>query len=408
MTKIAFLSFKSLSPWVSCQGLSADLARCYYEAYGEGFQHFEVSNRETEWDELVEAIIRFQPEIVVLGDHRLRIPLWIYKIKTRLKNPVTWGLHTFGCFSARMGEWMTAAPLLKDEKVIFFTGSEVQRQFVTPFFAQPENIICLPFPYDSSKDTFDLNKRMEIRAQYHIGEEEQIYLYTGRISFQKNVHHLVKLFSQNHRQNKKAHLFICGKPDDMNWRMEPHGYYLNYAAELFFESLRLAESLGASVHYLGQKNQDELHGIYCAADRFISLSTFDGEDYGRSVAEALSHGLPCVLTSWGGFKDFARLSSVKSVQVKHDGRNLQLNQTELMLSFQSSHLTDRSEVTQEFSNEWGMARSIIRLKNYYQSPIRPFAGMSHEANVFLKHLVIEWPQTEYFKHYERFLYPYWA
>jgi glycosyltransferase involved in cell wall biosynthesis len=72
----------------------------------------------------------------------------------------------------------------------------------------------------------------------------------------------------------------------------------------------------------------ELFGLYRDAHAFLLPSM--GEGFGLTLAEAMSTGLPCIYTPWGGPRDFIsekegypvkwKFSPVNTIEVREDGR----------------------------------------------------------------------------------------
>lgn len=58
-----------------------------------------------------------------------------------------------------------------------------------------------------------------------------------------------------------------------------------------------------NVHMLGSLTKEELASQYEHADVFIFLSRFKGEGFSNSLAEAMSAGLPCIVTDWAANAD---------------------------------------------------------------------------------------------------------
>lgn len=81
----------------------------------------------------------------------------------------------------------------------------------------------------------------------------------------------------------------------------PGSYFTQFKSSLIDKGL-------TNVRFLGDLDEEELLGVYHASDLFVSFSTFNDDDYGMSIAEALMCGLPALLTQWGGLPTFKKYS----------------------------------------------------------------------------------------------------
>lgn len=59
----------------------------------------------------------------------------------------------------------------------------------------------------------------------------------------------------------------------------------------------------SNVVLLGEKNKTEVKKELEKADIFMFLSYFEGEGFSNALAEAMSNGLPCIVTDWAANKD---------------------------------------------------------------------------------------------------------
>lgn len=98
------------------------------------------------------------------------------------------------------------------------------------FFNNQQIVETFPFPFLEENSSFNSKRRQLIRQRFNFEESDLVLIYTGRISYQKNVHHLIRLLSELSLPEKKIKLLIAGRPDDKNPRELPYGYYLNYSA----------------------------------------------------------------------------------------------------------------------------------------------------------------------------------
>jgi len=99
---------------------------------------------------------------------------------------------------------------------------------------------------------------------------------------------------------------IAGTCDDIGSPTMAGQLPAGYFQQRFDEVLStLAKSLRGRIRILGNLDRNELSGLYCAADSFISFSLYHDEDFGMAPAEALATGLPALLSDWGGYSSFA-------------------------------------------------------------------------------------------------------
>lgn len=119
-------------------------------------------------------------------------------------------------------------------------------------------------------DKFSPKKKcsIDIKAKLGIFNNNKIFIYTGPLIKRKNVNLLVKLFNNN----KDYNLIIVGDGDELQ--------YLNHHS-------------GTNIFFTG--SVDNVVDYLNIADVFIMLSSSEG--FPNSVMEALSVGLPCVLSN---------------------------------------------------------------------------------------------------------------
>lgn len=118
----------------------------------------------------------------------------------------------------------------------------------------------------------------------HGGDARRL-LFVGRLIRAKGVDHIIRALT---RLPEEVELTIAGDG--------PHRTSLE----------RLARELGLDrrCHFLGRVSHEELDAVYQAAGVFVFPSLRDSG--GAVVLEAMSHGLPCVVSAWGGPETYAR------------------------------------------------------------------------------------------------------
>jgi glycosyltransferase involved in cell wall biosynthesis len=298
--KVLFLKKPQTQEWHSCKTILQNLEQAYTLAFGEDLVIADTSD--------LNSLAAHHPQIIVLADQRLNYEYVVGSLKSVMKGPIDWVIHAYGCFPGRVTEFMNAYERMRPDRLKIITASSCFQKMIQQLFHSTEMVSKCPFPVSNPEVQPFL--RDKLRAEIGIKQDESVFLYAGRISYQKNVHQLIHLFRQLPLKNNYK-LVICGPIDDLNPKMNEQGPVLGLAEKLFHEELKNANSENRSVIYLGNKTQSELIGLYQMADAYVSLSTHLGEDFGLAAAEALAHGLPCRLSNWGGFQDFSALSSVR-------------------------------------------------------------------------------------------------
>lgn len=128
--------------------------------------------------------------------------------------------------------------------------------------------------------TFDVSAKEYVRKQYQIASNTPIILFLSRLHYKKRPDLLLQSLSQLHRQGYNFHLILAGSGD------------LDYIAALerLATSLELTDRVSFAGLVVGAAKEQLLQG----ADVFV-LPSFS-ENFGIAVAEALSAGLPVVIT----------------------------------------------------------------------------------------------------------------
>lgn len=160
----------------------------------------------------------------------------------------------------------------------------------------------LPFAFDESNYyPLDEAERRAVRAQLGFHPEDKILVYAGRLTLEKNVHTLLRVFSAVRRLVPTARLVVAGLDFDYP--------FLEFGAFTFGIKntlVRAAARLGLSkeqVNFVGHRGADELRALYNIADATVNLTLHHDENFGLSQVEAMACGTPVVGTSWGGLKD---------------------------------------------------------------------------------------------------------
>jgi len=137
------------------------------------------------------------------------------------------------------------------------------------------DIVILPNGVDRIKPTGD--KGATFRLKYGLASDDQVLLYVGRITQEKNLDLLIDSFKYVAKSQPKARLILVGSSD--------YDEQLKQRAE--------ASGFGERIVFAGRHKRESLGDIYEAADLFLFPSLTDTQ--GLVVNEAAAAGLPSVL-----------------------------------------------------------------------------------------------------------------
>jgi glycosyltransferase involved in cell wall biosynthesis len=127
--------------------------------------------------------------------------------------------------------------------------------------------------------------KKRLRRILGIPEEKKILLCLGRITDQKQPLETVRLFSYLSMNCPQLHLVMVGKGD------------------LFEKTKLYARKRGLNnVTFYGYAREEDLPKLYACADYYIILSKYEGGEPPLTLAEALSSGLPSIVSDIPNFE----------------------------------------------------------------------------------------------------------
>lgn len=203
--------------------------------------------------------------------------------------------HVFGNFIRNGDLWAQQSHLLQGKKVKFLAASPAYKKVLASFIPE-SNLGLVPFPVQFSQEF----KTAPTPETWKL-------IYSGRYHEQKNCTVLIEALDKLAVHNQqKIELTMMVVFDDFNpttiqtkkRQGEQYARFINACAKT---------SSYLSVQFIPHGSFQEMSRQFSQHHAFISFSTFFDEDYGCAVLEALCSGLPCVLSRWGGYGDFAAL-----------------------------------------------------------------------------------------------------
>jgi glycosyltransferase involved in cell wall biosynthesis len=310
-------------------------------------------------------------------------------ILPRLNAGVHFWFLTYGDFILpNPTEWLHLNPYLMNHYVGFIHASDRHRDFVDQFLIQKDISQVCPFPVNDEEFGFKRTSRHKLRTLLKI-EKEFVWLYSGRLSQQKNIIQLIQSFARYKSETGcDDKLFLAGSFDKMGipylgFQYQEHEYYYHFQTALS----QLDPKIQQDIHLLGQRSAHDLEAIYCMADAFVSLSTHNDEDYGMAVAEAMCSGLPCILSNWAGYSSFAHYSDkVSLIKIRLNKKRLEYDEKKLiheMIKLRSMEVDREVEATK--CREKIGVKAVSRLLNtIFEKKLKKFDGFGkgmHELSL---------------------------
>jgi glycosyltransferase involved in cell wall biosynthesis len=255
----------------------------------------------------------WQPDKIAFIDHD-PCPTFLIEALFRLNPDFQPELifHIFGDFTLNASSWLGAEKTLRHYLCLFVCASQKQAKLLNQFFAGDKNPVhVIPFPVSENDYFYSNDLRETFRASLEVPANECLFLYSGRLSQQKNVLQLIRAFDLYQRQIHAAStLWLAGPLDDIcnpYLGQESAPGLMAYSLQGLIQEVFPGER-SEKIRYLGNLDPARLNKAYNAADVFVSLSTHNDEDYGMAPAEALMTGCACVLSDWGGYSSFKNIA----------------------------------------------------------------------------------------------------
>jgi len=153
-------------------------------------------------------------------------------------------------------------------------------------------VFKIPFSIDDQQ----LEQKSRSKDLHH-------FIFTGRISEQKNLHTLLWGISLLNEENRnKIVLDIFGKEDHLG---SPNMGKKSTAYLKTLEDLVVKLKLNSIVKFHGFLDREELNANYLShSHTFISPSLHSDENFGMAALRSLKNGHRALLTAWGGHLEF--------------------------------------------------------------------------------------------------------
>ncbi len=380
------------STWKSCQSISKNLFKSYksflnrddlftYD-YNYEMSDFQIFN-------IASSIKSSNIKRMIIIDHTphpLKLLIALDKLKYFDDKKKEIIIHVFGDFTLFSSSWEKAQTILKKTYVKLICASEKQSLLIKSFLNDAASVFTMPFPVDTQFFNFDKKVSLHLKQIINLNKEKIIFSYAGRLSSQKKIIELINCYETYVNLNEKdSVLLLAGKFDGIGSPFIGDIYecerYECDCIELISNFNKSYEH--AKIIYVSNLAQDELKNFKLVTDIFISLSVHNDEDFGMSPAEALSTGLPAILTDWAGYSSFATIGSqISLINVQLTDSSIVFDKTDvvtemLKMSDEINILrSKRMEFARSAHDYLSIKTGTENIQNILNTPRKRFEGFN--------------------------------
>lgn len=196
-------------------------------------------------------------------------------------------------------------------------------------------------------------------------------VYIGRISPQKNLHHLIQIYSQMQISDKEIlPLIIYGKEDNLG---HPNIGLSNNDYLNFLQKLVNSLNLSNYVQFKGFVERELIDIELNKNDIIISLSTHSDENFGMVIYKYLLKGLRVIITKWGGHNNYSHLNCemISYVNVTFNNENIPIPDYESALNQIVKCIYSKNKDEDKFIDLFNFQEHLDQLYEAISSHIDP-------------------------------------
>jgi glycosyltransferase involved in cell wall biosynthesis len=308
---------------------NVSIAENILRSYQKKSEKCEVLRINDNWDL---SISEFEMITFVLFDNICPVPDAIKKIREKFPGIETRAFfdvfiygNSFHKFTRHDPEWKFFVGL----KIHFFFLGNCQLKQSELFFDHEASSV---YPYDLSLDL----KEFKSESSHN---RMRKWLYAGRISFQKNIHVLIKAFHFSLKQYPMSELKIIGSFDDIGgsqYESFASGTYKNFLTG-FVDNL--PAEVKSKISFVGEMPRELIWQEICNADLVANLSTFESEVLSLTMLEAAYFNRPTLRSNWGGvIEGLDKQSLVVNVVLKNE--NVVIDENDFFSKIKGETLVD--------------------------------------------------------------------
>lgn len=345
------------------------------------------------------------PEVIFVA-HPLVIHHSLFRqmLLSAQSSKVKFIIYVVGDFLRRGLEYIELEHLMMGKDIHWVFPSESYANVARPMFENPQEVSAQAIALDR-RFGFDEKKRKSARESLGLKDNELCFIYTGRISRQKNIELSIELIKKSCQQNGIQYKFLLvGTIDDFE------GASVGLPEKLGSMFYRLKKWEDENVVWVPEKNSEQLAALYNGADIFVSLSCYHDESFGLSPLEALGSGLPCLLSRWGGYRDFQKVSDkyCQLIKIELSANGFEIDEMDFFHSIKKCQeaMGARQECSKLFRDHYShdsfqrfIQDTVLKVKNSFQGFSAKYRG------AILKNLKEEKKLSEEFEEAYHYKFP---
>jgi glycosyltransferase involved in cell wall biosynthesis len=391
----------------SVENISRNLVKSYQLLKNKDYdiEHFVLDDLSrtapalNNYNPFFDSIVKNPPQLVAFT-HSYVVRTYFFKILIQLlnKEKTTLIFHIYGDFLRQAFKYTEVEKRLLNFRIHFISPSRSYLNLLSTLFKEKRDIKVIEFAVDYKKFFYTNKQRQDIRKKIGIEENDFLFIYTGRISSQKNVHHLWSIIEKLQITNPK--LLIIGP-------------FCDFENATFGTSLILGSSFAdcensftnKNIIFLSHQNTQEINNYYSASDMFISASLFHDEDFGCAPIEASFSGLPLVLTGWGGYLDIGKsLKRFANILPVYFDQTRSRYVIEIPNDFKFHKLTniERKELSELAIQTYSIEAISKKIYNLVQTSANHFSGFNKNMQLLSPNKKNEITSDDYNSLYENF------
>lgn len=158
------------------------------------------------------------------------------------------------------------------------------------------NLPVIPLGIDTRRFEPLIAEKSSARAALNISEDEVVVSFVGRLSWHAKAHPIpmyLAISEAAKATGKKIVMIECG-------------WHANDAARKAFEDTQSLFSGSLRFMHVDGRTPKAVNNVYAASDIFMSLSDNIQETFGITPIEAMSAGVPVIVSDWDGYRDTVR------------------------------------------------------------------------------------------------------